>query len=117
MATAPAPFPTDSNMTGGGSVPSFPAQSPSQQSPSPFGGGLPAIMKLLTQLEQACKGLAQTLPSLGPLAANTVSNFRMAIPSAVSTDAGQGGQATPNPGVSGPGAGGAAPGLPSPPSQ
>lgn len=116
MAAAPAPFPTDSNMTGGGAVPSYP--SPSQQSPSPFSGGLPALMKLLNQLEQACQGLAQMYPSLGPLSANTVSNFRMAIPSAVSTDAGQGQGATPNPGVSGPGQGqGANPGLPSPPSQ
>jgi len=115
MAAAPAPFPTDSNMTGGNPSVAGPA-SPNTQAPSPFGGGLPAIMKYLQQLDEACQRLAQMLPSLGPLAANTISNFRMAIPSAASTDAGQGGQATPNPGVSGPGPGGqAGPGLPSPP--
>lgn len=110
MATALPPMPTgDSNYSGPG--PQTAQQDPSQSSGSPFGGGLPAIMTAMKQIEMGYQTLAQSLPSLAPLAADAITKLRTALPQAAGAGAGQQpGQPPQSPQNSG-----GSPGLPSPP--
>lgn len=111
MSTALPPMPGDSNYAGPGPQTSQtdPSQSSSPSS-SPFGGGLPAIMTAMKQIEMGYQTLAQSLPSLAPLAADAITKLRTALPQAAGAGAGpqSGGQPSPQ-GQGGP------PGLQSPP--
>lgn len=113
MATALPPMPTgDSNFAGPGPQASQqdPSSSP-QASGSPFGGGLPAIVLAMKQIETGYQTLAQSLPSLAPLAADAITKLRTALPQAAGANAGQQPGQSPSP----QGQGGGPPGLPSPP--
>ena len=78
---------------------------------SPMAGGLPGLMQGIQQVEAGAQMLASQLPSLTPIIAEFVSKLRMAIPSALGANAGQGqppmGQQQPM--------GGGMPGVPGPP--